>query len=147
MSVPNRVRVSLLAWSAIAAVLFGMASPSGLPAQARPPSESTIRVPQYEVDAAWPKQPGNWMIGAIGGLAIDPETDHVWVSNRPRSLERDELFAAQVPPVGDCCVPAPAVLEFNAAGTLLRGWGGPADGYDWPVREPGSSLTVKGMSG
>jgi DNA-binding beta-propeller fold protein YncE len=29
------------------------------------------------------------------------------------------------------------VLQFDAGGTLLRSWGGPADGYDWPEREHG----------
>ena len=28
--------------------------------------------PQYEVDAAWPKPPPNdWLIGQVGGLAVD----------------------------------------------------------------------------
>ena len=32
---------------------------------------------------------------------------------------------------------APPVLEFDAAGTFVQGWGGPADGYDWPETEHG----------
>ncbi len=30
-------------------------------------------------------------------------------------------------PVADCCVPAPAVMQFDKRGNLLRAWGGPAD--------------------
>ncbi len=30
-------------------------------------------------------------------------------------------------PVADCCVPAPAVMQFDSKGRLLRAWGGPAD--------------------
>ena len=26
-----------------------------------------------------------------------------------------------------------AALEFDASGRYLRGWGGPADGYEWPA--------------
>ncbi len=30
-------------------------------------------------------------------------------------------------PEADCCVPAPAVMQFDKKGNLLRAWGGPAD--------------------
>ena len=34
--------------------------------------------PRYEVDASWPKSlPNNWLIGQIGGLAVDKH-DHIW---------------------------------------------------------------------
>src|SRR5690606_15273888 len=36
-------------------------------------------------------------------------------------------------PVTGCCVPAPPVIEFDAAGKVLRSWGGPGQGYDWPT--------------
>jgi hypothetical protein len=29
-------------------------------------------------------------------------------------------------------VPAPPVMEFDTSGKLLRAWGGPGQGYDWP---------------
>jgi len=32
---------------------------------------------------------------------------------------------------------APPVLEFDAAGTFVQGWGGPDDRYDWPDIEHG----------
>src|SRR5437016_8203250 len=52
-------------------------------------------------------------------------------------------------PVADCCKIAPAVLEFDASGKLLRAWGGPSDpgfiggkckaeaGCIWPSNEHG----------
>ena len=36
-----------------------------------------------------------------------------------------------------CCVPAPPVLELDPAGHVLRSWGGPGDGYEWPEAEHG----------
>lgn len=30
-------------------------------------------------------------------------------------------------PVADCCVPAPAIMQFDSNGNLLNAWGGPAD--------------------
>ena len=51
--------------------------------------------------------------------------DHVWVLQRPNRLENDENYAAQKPPVADCCVPAPAVMEFDPNGKFIKGWGGP----------------------
>ncbi|MCM3880034.1 MAG: hypothetical protein ND807_08000, partial [Vicinamibacterales bacterium] len=32
---------------------------------------------------------------------------------------------------------APPVLEFDAAGTFVRGWGGPGQEYEWPENEHG----------
>jgi DNA-binding beta-propeller fold protein YncE len=43
-----------------------------------------------------------------------------------------------------CCVPAPPVLEFDAAGTLVGHWGGPGDKYEWPVSPGGISVDAKG---
>ena len=45
--------------------------------------------------------------------------------------------ADDTPPKAGCCVPAPPVLEFDAAGRLLNSWGGPSAGYDWPQTEHG----------
>ena len=36
-------------------------------------------------------------------------------------------FARPYGVLGDCCMPAPSVMEFDADGKLLRSWGGPAD--------------------
>ena len=46
---------------------------------------------------------GNWIFGSIGGITVDPETGHVWVLQRPGTLDDDEDYAAQVPPLADCC--------------------------------------------
>jgi hypothetical protein len=91
--------------------------------------------PSYKVDASWPKQlPNNWIMGQVGGMAVDQQ-DHIWVLQRPSSNAKDDLGAAQNPPVAQCCVSAPPVLVFDAEGNLLKSWGGPGVGYDWPSSE------------
>lgn len=95
----------------------------------------TTSVPEYQVDASWPKQlPHNWIMGQVGGVSVDAQ-DHVWVLQRPRSLTQDVLGAASMPPRTECCTPAPSVLEFDADGNLLRAWGGPDFVPDWPKTE------------
>jgi NHL repeat len=112
-------------------------------------ARGTASAPQYEVDAAWPKPlPNNWLIGQVGGLAVDKH-DHIWVNQRPRSLTDDEKGAVPNPPTRTtprslCCKPAPSVMEFDAEGNLLHAWGGPEDpgkciapGCIWPASEHG----------
>ena len=43
-----------------------------------------------------------------------------------------------------CCVPAPPVIEFSPDGTVLRSWGGPATGFDWPESEHGIEVDHHG---
>jgi DNA-binding beta-propeller fold protein YncE len=43
-----------------------------------------------------------------------------------------------------CCAPAPPVLEFDQDGNLLRHWGGPGNGYDWPDSNHGITIDYKG---
>jgi len=111
------------------------------PIQAQKPAAG---IPIFEVDASWPKFDSNWIFGSIGGVFVDPTNDHVWVLNRPRTVAADENYAAQTPPAADCCVPPPFVMEFDQNGTLLKGWGGPGPGYEWPQNEHGLSIDPKG---
>jgi hypothetical protein len=93
--------------------------------------------PKYRVDASWPQElPNNWIIGQIGGLAVDRE-DHIWVLQRPASNTVDEIGASLTPPRSECCIAAPPVLEFDKQGHLLQSWGGPGEGFDWPKNEHG----------
>jgi DNA-binding beta-propeller fold protein YncE len=94
--------------------------------------------PQYKVDPFWPKElPNNWLVGQIGGMAVDSE-NHIWVLQRPGSNTPDEISAdPSSPRHAMCCFPAPPVLEFDTEGNLLKSWGGPGKGYDWPDVEHG----------
>ena len=93
-------------------------------------------LPQFEPDPYWPKPlPDNWMLGQVSGTAIDSE-DHVWVLHRPRSLVEHDLYGESG--MADCCVAAPAIIEFDAEGNVLTAWGGnDEDGYRWPDNEHG----------
>jgi DNA-binding beta-propeller fold protein YncE len=42
--------------------------------------------------------------------------------------------------VGECCTPAPPVLEFDADGNLVGSWGGAGEGYDWPTTNHGIAV-------
>ena len=99
----------------------------------------------FQVDPAWPKPlPNQWIMGQASGVAVDAQ-DNVWVVQRPRTLTDDEKAASLSPPRTKCCRPAPPVLVFDQAGTLIRSWGGPGEGYDWPQNEHGIHIDHKGF--
>ncbi len=106
--------------------------PTAVPADAQ-----HAGVPQFIVDPFWPKPlPNNWIIGQVAGVHVDSD-DNIWIVHRPRSLSARERGAEQTPPIAKCCFAAPPVLQFDQSGNLLRAWGGPGDGYDWPSSEHG----------
>ncbi|MEE2637519.1 MAG: hypothetical protein VYE68_09835 [Acidobacteriota bacterium] len=94
--------------------------------------------PIFEVDAMWPKPlPNHWLLGTTIGVSVD-NRDHIWIIHRGDSLSAGEVPAAQDPPnAAECCFPAPPVLEFDQAGTLVGYWGGPGEGYEWPLSNHG----------
>jgi DNA-binding beta-propeller fold protein YncE len=99
--------------------------------------------PMFQVDPAWPKFPEvNWLLGEVPGVAVDAQ-DNVWITTRPKTLAGRELFAALRPPQADCCIPAPPVMEFDAAGNFIQGWGGPGPGFEWPQTEHGIHVDYK----
>jgi len=105
---------------------------------------ANVSAPRFEVDFTWPKPlPNHWILGQAIGVTVDAE-DHVWIIHRPASLEANETHAAANPPIAHCCAPAPPVLEFDQAGNLLRHWGGPGDGFDWPLSNHGITIDYKG---
>ncbi len=94
-------------------------------------------LPQFQVDGLWPKPlPNNWILGQVSGIAVD-RFDHIWVVHRPGSLSKRERAAEQNPPIAKCCVAAPPVLVFDVSGNLIKTWGGPGEGYQWPQSEHG----------
>ena len=42
-----------------------------------------------------------------------------------------------------CCRAAPPILEFDPEGNLVNSWGGPGEGYTWPVSNHGITLDNK----
>jgi DNA-binding beta-propeller fold protein YncE len=84
--------------------------------------------------------PNHWLMGSAVGVGVDSR-DHVFVVHRPASLnERTEIGAASDPPTGECCLPAPPILEFDPEGNLVNSWGGPSDDYTWPSSNHGITI-------
>jgi DNA-binding beta-propeller fold protein YncE len=108
---------------------------------------AAAQVPLFEVDPLWPKPlPNHWVLGSLGGLGID-EQDHIWILNRgSRTLAANFKQLEMNPPWAMCCGSAPAVLEFDQAGNLLRHWGGypGGPGYEWMDQEHGLTIDHKG---
>src|SRR5258707_143721 len=84
------------------------------------------QVPQFSVDAGWPKTlPNRWILGQVSGIATDRQ-DRIWVVHRPGSLTPRERAAERTPPEAKCCVAAPPVLVFDASDFVgLAGTGKP----------------------
>jgi hypothetical protein len=131
----------LLAALLFAALLQGCATAQNAAAPAAP----VTAAPRFRVDANWPQPlPNRWILGQVSGIATDAD-NHVWVLQRPASLTEDERGATLNPPQSKCCAPAPPLLEFDAAGKLLRSWGGPGSGYQWPQNEHGIHVDARGF--
>jgi hypothetical protein len=92
-----------------------------------------VQIPRFEADPAWPKLPSQWVWGQVSSVSFD-ERDHAWVLQRPSTIRNDQKGKA-----------APPVLEFDAAGNFVQGWGGPGAGYDWPESEHGIYVDPKGF--
>jgi DNA-binding beta-propeller fold protein YncE len=99
--------------------------------------------PLFEVDPFWPKPlPNHWILGSAVGVGVDSR-DHVYIIHRgAMSLnERTEMGAATDPPSGECCTPAPYILEFDPDGNLMNAWGGEdGEGYTWPASNHGITI-------
>ena len=106
---------------------------------------SSVTAPMFEVDPLWPKPlPNHWLLGWTIGVWVD-EQDHVWIIHRGSGgLHNNERGAELNPPLGECCRAAPPVLVFDPAGNLVRSWGGPGQGYEWPQSNHGIHVDYKG---
>ena len=92
--------------------------------------------PRFEVDPFWPKPlPNHWVLGNAIGVWAD-EQDVIWIVHRGSATLADNERALELK-TGDCCAGAPPVLAYDAAGNLVRHWGGPGQGYDWPASNHG----------
>jgi hypothetical protein len=105
---------------------------------------SGVMAPAFEVDPMWPKPlPNHWILGMTIGVSVDAQ-DNIWIIHRQGSLEAGELHGTTNPPIAQCCAAAPPVLEFDQEGNLMRHWGGPGKGYDWPNSNHGITVDYKG---
>ncbi|MGQ0736888.1 MAG: hypothetical protein ACT4QD_24960 [Acidobacteriota bacterium] len=117
--------------AALAALLAGQAVLERALAE-----QNGAQAPLFEVDPLWPKpMPNHWVLGNAIGVWVDDQ-DVVWIINRGSATLADNERALELK-AGDCCAGAPPVLAFDASGNLVRHWGGPAAGYDWPASNHG----------
>src|SRR5579864_4526436 len=123
------------------AITIGLCCFSALGVQPGRAQSAPKDMPVYKVDPFWPKPlPHKWILQGIPVMVAD-KNDDIWVVSRPRDANPDEIGAASTPPRTDCCVPAPAVLEFDTDGNLLKAWGGPDYVPGWPaegIARPGA---------
>jgi len=107
-------------------------------------AKNAVQAPRFEVDPMWPKpMPNHWLLGNTIGVGVDSR-DHVFIIHRGATLEEKEVYATANPPASECCQPAPPVLEFDAEGNLVKAWGGPGEGYEWPGSNHGITPDSKG---
>ena len=106
---------------------------------------ASVQAPRFTVDPLWPKPlPNNWLLGWTIGVWVD-EQDYVWIIHRGAGgLHNNERGAELDPPIAECCRTAPPVLVFDPAGNLVRSWGGPGQGYEWPQSNHGIHVDYKG---
>src|SRR5262245_35585966 len=96
------------------------------------PAVAQRQVPTFEVDRAWPKLPEGKKVGDVSSFSADPQ-DYLYMIHRPRTLKGDDIKNALKP-----------VVTFNAAGEVVREWGGEGQGFEWPQREHGIHVDYKG---
>src|SRR5262249_53170035 len=89
-------------------------------------------IPKFEVDPSWFKVPKKWAHGYVCCVSVDAQ-DHVWVMHLPNAVK------------AGAGVPAPADMEFDKDGNFIQGWGGPGQGYEWPVQGHGLFVDHKGF--
>src|SRR5947207_750499 len=122
-----------------------VATAQGANARPDPNSPTADHLPGYMNDPARPPTlPNDSMLGDLRRLFVD-DRDHLWVIHMPSSLTPQEIGAAVKPPIADCCVPAPPVLELDPEGQVLRAWGGPGEGYTWFDQEHGIYIDHNGF--
>lgn len=115
-----------------AAVAVGVVLAASLATpQAQSAKPAVLERPVFEVDSAWPKIPNGWSLGQVASAAADPD-DHIWVLHRSRTVRTGQKTG-------------PPVMEFDAAGNYVQGWGGPGEGYEWPRSEHGIYVDYKGF--
>jgi hypothetical protein len=98
--------------------------------------KTAVQAPRFEVDPFWPKPlPNHWVLGQTIGAWVDDQ-DVVWIVHRSSATLADNEKALELK-AGECCAGAPPVLAFDRQGNLVRSWGGPGAGFDWPASNHG----------
>jgi hypothetical protein len=87
--------------------------------------------PRFVLEANWPRPlPNRWQLGPVTGIFVDRH-DQIWINSQSDKLDDYDLALARG--AGDCCIASPRVVVFNTSGDVVKSWGGPGEGYDWPA--------------
>ena len=131
------MRTKMIVIAAFCAVAVAIGIVTSVMEQAAAAQTGRQQVPLFEPDPLWSQVlPNKWTTGQVGGLAVDSH-DNLWVFHRPDTIPDGEKGASLVPPQSECCIPAPAVLEFDTNGRFLQAWGAPGAGYEWFASQHG----------
>ena len=99
-------------------------------------AQTAAQAPRFEVDPYWPKPlPNHWLLGQAIGVWVDAR-DQVWIVHRSSGTLANNEKALELKE-GDCCQGAPPVLAFDRQGSVVKSWGGPGKGFDWPSSNHG----------
>jgi DNA-binding beta-propeller fold protein YncE len=94
------------------------------------PAPARLSPPAFEVEAGWPKAlPNGWGVGPVSGITVDGR-DHIVI------VQRGE-------PITEGGKPAPPVIEFDPNGSVVRTWGAPGEGFEWPEQVHGITIDYK----
>ncbi|MEZ4972435.1 MAG: hypothetical protein R2820_03960 [Cyclobacteriaceae bacterium] len=122
---------------ATAAIAFASCSESSKNSNTQAEAYTNQAPTNFTVDPSWPKElPNSWILGEVAGIATDAN-DHVWIIQRPATLDERETGATQNPPKAECCAPAPSVIEFDPDGNVVQAWGNPDSTKRWITTEHG----------
>jgi hypothetical protein len=113
----TRTRTILVGSALLASVVALGAAGRGLEARAK---VRAVQAPTFEVDPFWPRPlPNHWVMGNVIGVGVDAR-DHVFIVHRADTFDpQREIGAAANPPLSECCVPAPPVIEFDPEGNVV----------------------------
>ena len=129
--------------AALVAVIVGLGIGQAALQNKAEAQRTNVQAPMFEVDPFWPK-PFNGLLGMTIGVWVD-EQDYVWIIHRSSAtLHNNEKGAELNPPIAECCRGAPPVLAFDPEGNLMKSWGGPGPGYEWPQSNHGIHIDYKG---
>ena len=129
--------------AALVAVIVGLGIGQAALQNRAEAQRTNVQAPMFEVDPFWPK-PFNGLLGMTIGVWVD-EQDYVWIIHRSSAtLHNNEKGAELNPPIAECCRGAPPVLAFDPEGNLVKSWGGPGPGYEWPQSNHGIHIDYQG---
>ncbi|MSR22728.1 MAG: hypothetical protein EXR92_04170, partial [Gemmatimonadetes bacterium] len=129
------IRMGMFALAISAAAVVVSCGPASEPEAGSAAATAIPEYPSYS-PVAWPTIPNNWVFGLVSGIAHDSQ-DHIWLITRPRTVPEADRDRA-----------SPSVLEFDAAGNYIQGWGGEdyrdSQEFEWPNTEHGINVDDSG---